>query len=77
VKWLGFVHFKGSIHVLRWFSIAIFRPERVSTSDRKPFTALISRAYLSVVGSCSQAVFLAMACCKNVSGLAASAGGSP
>ena len=40
-------------------------------------SVLIFCGSLSVVGSCSQVVFLVMASCKNVSGLAAGSGGSP
>jgi len=34
-------HLEESIRVLRWFSIAIFHPKRVSTSDRKQFTPVL------------------------------------
>ena len=34
-------HIEESVRVLRWFSIAIFHPERVSTSDRKQFAPVL------------------------------------
>ena len=65
-------HLEELTRVLRRIPIAIFHPERVSSVD--PRRSLVPVCQLSAV---VQAVILAMARCKNMSGPAAGSGGSP